>query len=217
MVTFPDLRDVEELQAALDENRVAAEEARRKLAAKEGEIHALLEKQRNLLIRLVCAGPTAFIEWAREEMQSHGLTDELENDLERAWRLAMTMPDQVEDKMLIPDQCSSTMHANASLHENSSIRSNGSVNNYSAKPALPTSWTNLSMKLLCSVGSEVISQMEESYDRVKSPLSLPSVVAGFWIGLARRFTYLALSSLLPQLVMATSPPSVESRLQERLL
>jgi hypothetical protein len=73
------------------------------------------------------------------------------------------------------------------------------------------------MKLMCSVGSEVISQMEESYDRVKSPLSLPSVVAGFWIGLARRFTYLAVSSLLPQLVMATSPPGVESRLQERLL
>ncbi|KAG0594921.1 hypothetical protein M758_UG122500 [Ceratodon purpureus] len=197
-------KDLEELQKALDENRAAAEEAGKKLAAKEKEIHDMVEKQRNLVTRLVCGGPTVFMEWAREELQSHGLADQFDEELWHTWQLAMAVPDQVEDRMLVPDECSSNSYAKTPQYEDSSLRSNQSIGKSSAKPTLPASW---SVKLLCLVISEVGRQMEESYDRVKSPLSLPSVVAGFWIGLARRFTYLAVSSLLPKLVEPQSKSS----------
>ena len=213
---------MEKLRKALDENRVAAEEAGSKLAAKEKQIQDMVDKHRKLIVRLVCGGPTAFMEWAREELRLLGLSSDLDDEFARAWRIATTVPDQVEDKMLISDQFSDNSPANASRHESSAIRSGQtSTAGYeeSAKPELPISWTNLSVKLLGLMFGEVFRQMEESYDRVKSPFSLPSVVAGFWLGLARRFTYLAVASLLPQLVSmersAASPPGVESPLQEQ--
>lgn len=189
---------MKELAKALEENRMAADEAGRKLAAKEKQIQEILQKHRNLIIRLVCGGPTEFLRWAKEEIQSCGLVD-LNKELEHAWRF---VPDQMEDKMLMSDQYSNNSPAKADSPETS-----------------PTSWidykdgdksklhnlTSVTVKLLCVVGLEVLGQVGESYATVKGPFSIPSVIAGFWIGIARRMTYLAVATLFPQLVMKKTP------------
>lgn len=192
-------RDLEELGKALEENRLAAEEAGRKLTEKEKQIHVMLQQQQDLVVRLVCGGPTEFLKWAREEIQSQGLVD-LDSELEHAWWPITRVTtrdhkDEEEEKTPMPNfapECSTPKEQ----EENKTTSTNCSNNQfvYSEKPSLSTS----TMTLLCVVVSETFQQMVESCGRVKGPLSLPSAIAGFWMGLAGRMTYLAMVTLLPQ-------------------
>jgi hypothetical protein len=75
---------------------------------------------------------------------------------------------------------------------------------------------NVSMKLLCLMVTETLRQVEESYGTLRGPLSLPSAVAGFWMGLAGRMTCLAIVTLFPQVMQkmdAISEP-VQSQLNQ---
>lgn len=148
----------------------------------------MLQRQRNLMIRLVCGGPPEFLTWARREIQSCGLID-LNKELELAWGRQI-----IPDPALIHDQCSNNSLARESPEMPWIDHEDGD------KPCF-RQWANVTVKLLCVVGLEVLGQVGESYGMVKGPLSIPAVVAGFWIGIARRMTFLAVATLCPQLVM----------------
>lgn len=181
-------RDLKELAKALEENRMAAEETGRKLASKEKQIQEIQQKQRNLVIRLVCGGRPEFLRWAREEIQSRNLVD-LSKDLEHTWGV----PYQVEGHMFNSDQYLNNSPANESPE--TSLRN--WIDHKPSDKSFLHNWMSATVKLLCVVGLEVLEQAGESFDRVKGPLSIPFVIAGFWIGIARRMTLLAVATLFP--------------------
>lgn len=200
LIAFSSFRDLEELGKALEENRLAAEEAGRKLAEKEKQIHLMLQKQRDLVVRLVCGGPSGFLKWAQEEIQSQGLVD-LDKELEQSWRV----PSHDDDKVLTPmpaPEDRTVQPLNQYVYEGG---------DKSSFPA--ASLRRLFTKLLCLMVSETLRQMEESYGRVRGPLSLPSAVAGFWVGLAGRMTCLALVLLFPQVMPKSAATSKPMQLQ----
>lgn len=215
MITFSGFRDLEELGKALEANRLAAEEAGRKLAEREKQIHLMMQKQRDLIVRLVCGGPSEFIQWAREEIESQGLVD-LDKELEHSWWPFTREPDHNDDEKmlnLMPDpECSITI---SSKEEDSTCQTqNQYVYEDGDNSSFPvTSVKNLSRKLPCLMVSETFRQMEESYGSVKGPLSLPSAVAGFWIGLAGRMACLAIVTLFPQVMQKLASTSEPARSQ----
>ena len=199
-------RDLEELGKALEENRLAAEEAGRKLAEREKQVNLMLQKQRDLVVRLVCGGPSEFVQWAREEIQSQGLGD-LEKELEQSWwPITRVVGDQIDEDMMPAPECSGKEEDGA--YQNQYGYEDGDMSITSVK--------NVSVKLLCLMVTETLRQAEESYGTLRGPLSLPSAVAGFWMGLAGRMTCLAIVTLFPQVMQkmdAISEP-VQSQLNQ---
>ena len=211
MITFSGFRDMGELVKALEENRLAAEEAGRKLAEKENQIHLMLQKQRDLVVRLVCGGPSEFLRWATEEMQSLGLVD-LDKELQHSWWPNTRVSDRNDGDEVLNSMPASECSTTFSAKEKKICETlNQYIYEGGDKSCFPaTSLKDLSIDLLCLVISETFRQMEESYESVKGPLSLPSAVAGFWMGLAGRMTCLALVTLFPQIMqkcVTTSEPA----------
>ncbi|KAG0577750.1 hypothetical protein M758_5G170700 [Ceratodon purpureus] len=203
-------KDLEELGKALEANRLAAEEAGRKLAERENQIHLMVQQQRDLVVRLVCGGPSEFIKWAREEIESQGLGD-LDKELEQSWWPFTRVPDHSDDEKMLMDlmpdpECSITI---SSKEEGSTCQTpNQDVYKDTDKaPFAVTSVKNLSTKVLYLMVTETFRQVEESYRSVRGPLSLPSAVAGFWMGLAGRMTCLAIVTLFPQVMQKISTTS----------
>jgi len=195
---------------ALEENRIAAEEAGRKLTEKENQIHLLLQQQRDLVIRLVCGGPTEFLKWAKEEIQSHGLVD-LHSELEHAWyhhneTLNPEAPKcskelrNTSDSLVVPAYIKTLFVQDPTSMTTGERETSSCCNLFGYKDSEKPALTKLMMSLLCVAVSETLQQMVESYRRVKGPSSLPSAVAGFWIGLAGRMACLATVTMFPQLV-----------------
>lgn len=170
-------RDMEELGKALEENRIAAEEARRKLTEKERQIHFLRQQQQETLLRLICGGPKLFLLWAREQIDARGLT-ELHAELEKAWWPILAKP--------APPECSKSIEPDPEPE---------------LSLVLSTSMIDLPGTLLWIMASETIQQIMESCGRITGPFSLPAAVAGFWKGLAGRMSYLAMVTLFPEVMM----------------
>lgn len=159
-------KDLKELAKSLEEHRMAAYEAGKNLAAKEKQIQDLLQKQRNLLIRLVTGGPSEFLRWAREEIEASGM-ENLSKELEQAWGCP-------EKEQLVSDQGSDTATPEREFSKQEPM------------------WRSA----LGVVGMEVLQQVTESYDSVfKSPLSIPFVIPRFWIGIAKRMTSITISTV----------------------
>ncbi|XP_024367881.1 uncharacterized protein [Physcomitrium patens] len=178
--------------------RIAAEQAGRRLTEKEKQIHGMLQKQRDTLVRLVCGGPRRFLHWAREEIQFHGMV-ELEKDLEQVWYSISRALYHEENTTPNAPECSSCTSYEQGKDE--AAQTNRAVfKNGEKSSTLPMSMTDLAVNLLSLVVSEIWQQTLESYERVKSPFSLPCAIIGFWFGIAARMTYLALVTLCPQVV-----------------
>lgn len=158
----------------------------------------MLQKQRDTLVRLVCGGPRRFLHWAREEIQFHGMV-ELEKDLEQVWYSISRALYHEENTTPNAPECSSCTSYEQGKDE--AAQTNRAVfKNGEKSSTLPMSMTDLAVNLLSLVVSEIWQQTLESYERVKSPFSLPCAIIGFWFGIAARMTYLALVTLCPQVV-----------------
>nr|PNR53798.1 hypothetical protein PHYPA_007473 [Physcomitrium patens] len=193
-------RYVEELGKALEENRAAAEEAERKLAAKEQQTNDIIERQKDIILRLVSGEPSGFVQCEREAIQTYGLVH-LEDALKHILQQSSSVSHQVENKILFSvDQISECSSSSENERGNADFQIKRLVHEDGDKPALPISLTNLSVKLLGLVVSEVFQQMMESYGRVRSPLSVPWAIAGFWIGLTYRMIYLVVTTLFSEVV-----------------
>lgn len=209
-----DSRYVEELGKALEENRAAAEEAERKLAAKEQQTNDIIERQKDIILRLVSGEPSGFVQCEREAIQTYGLVH-LEDALKHILQQSSSVSHQVENKILFSvDQISECSSSSENERGNADFQIKRLVHEDGDKPALPISLTNLSVKLLGLVVSEVFQQMMESYGRVRSPLSVPWAIAGFWIGLTYRMIYLVVTTLFSE-VVKVKPPSEQDQRQPR--
>ncbi|CAM6019710.1 unnamed protein product [Sphagnum balticum] len=185
----------------LEAMRHAAQEAQCQLERKEKEVQQFLEEKQALLSYLVFGGPSAFVEWATEEMQEQGF--DLAETLEQAWWPHTNRQALVQDKLPLAtpfeshvQEVSGDRQSSSRNQELSSKETNGQ------NTSDPLSSIGEMEKLLWLIGSEVFQQGVESYNQVaaKGVFSVPVAVIAFWFGLAGRMMSLGTRILLSKLV-----------------
>jgi hypothetical protein len=181
--------------------RHAAQEAQCQLERKEKEVQQFLEEKQALLCYLVFGGPSAFVEWAREEMQEQGF--DLAETLEQAWWPRTNRQALVQDKLPLATPIESHVQE-VSVDRQSSLRNQelSSKETNGQNTSDPLSCIGEMEKLLWLIGSEVFQQGVESYNQVaaKGVFSVPVAVIAFWFGLAGRMMSLGTHILLSKLV-----------------
>jgi hypothetical protein len=181
--------------------RHAAQEAQCQLERKEKEVQQFLEEKQALLSYLVFGGPSAFVEWATEEMQEQGF--DLAETLEQVWWPHKNRQDLVQDKLPLENPIESHVQE-VSVDRQSSSRNQelSSKETNGQNTSDPLSSIGEVEKLLWLIGSEVFQQGVESYNQVaaKGVFSVPMAVIAFWFGLAGRMMSLGTHILLSKLI-----------------
>jgi hypothetical protein len=161
--------------------RHAAQEAQCQLERKEKEVQQFLEEKQALLSYLVFGGPSAFVEWATEEMQEQGF--DLAETLEQAWWPHTNRQALVQDKLPLATPIESHVQE-VSVDRQSSSRNQelSSKETSGQNTSDPLSSIGEMEKLLWLIGSEVFQQGVESYNQVaaKGIFSVPVAVIAFW-------------------------------------